>query len=59
VKGEKVAPLSVRLDALLCGQRVRRSRPPGTARPTRASGATGGWRAAARPVQARVSWVTW
>jgi hypothetical protein len=42
VKGEKVAPPSVRLNALLCGLRIRRGRPPGTARATRASGATGG-----------------
>ena len=42
VKGEKVAPLSVRLSALLCGLRVRRGRPPGTARATRAGGATCG-----------------
>ena len=42
VKGEKVAPLSVRLNALLCGLGVRRGHPPGTARATRASGATSG-----------------
>lgn len=42
VKGEKVAPLSVRLNASLCGLRVRRGRPPVTALAIRASGATGG-----------------